>query len=287
MPFLFVDHIKSHEANTITGDLLLDHESRYINDQGMVLPGIISEAVGQLASWKVINDGNYQGRPVFLFADRIEILHPVPADTKIELRAEIHSSNAETIAFSGSAHSDCRKVLTVTNCTGYFMKLSDLEDPDVAKKRFDLLTTPAGLNLDRTSPIKLDAEISGFQILDRTPTSVEAQCQLQKECSFYRDHFPRFPVTPIVVINELVGRVCQDMLSDVHPVTVNLREVTGVKIREFIKGGEPFTIRATVKEKIHLNPDHEEAKVMVQIQKNNKNILRGHYLFSIKNAAED
>lgn len=289
MPFLFVDHISKIDAKSISGHLKLDGDCKYINPEGFVLPGIISEAIGQLASWKVIHEGDYKARPVFLFADRIEILHPVRAGTKIELFAEIHHCDAETVAFSGGANIDCRKVLSVDNCTGYFMELDKLEDPSVTRQRFSALCDVNAPKMNRKSDYKLDDEIGRFEVLASASSMIEVSGHISESSSFYRDHFPKFPVTPIVVINELIGRICENILGDDEgqPTTVALKEVTGVKIREFLRPNEAFTIKAAIKERMRISPQREEAKVYVQILKDNKNILRGHYLFSVKNTREN
>lgn len=293
MRFLFVDQITGQSGQTITG---LRHFGageplRYAGSTGIqkIAPGIISEAIGQLASWKCINENDFSARPVFLFADKIKVYGDVSPGTMLELDAEIHDVNAETVRFSGRALRNGTVVQAITDCSGYFMPLSELEDPAVTRARYQAMTN-GGLTQVETSeqPYNFfDLIQDDFSITDGK--SISAKVRLADNEPFYADHFPRMPVTPIVVINELIGATTCILHAGRKVRSLNVRRISGIKIRNFVRPGDELEIKVSLREQADSADagDHQLmapganrlVETVADIFSNGKRILRGNYLY--------
>jgi 3-hydroxymyristoyl/3-hydroxydecanoyl-(acyl carrier protein) dehydratase len=284
MRFLFVDQIKDIQDDCIRGSkhFASDAPMQYSNSKGEaeIAPGVISEAIGQLVSWLCIDRNGYSGRPVFLFADKIEILGKVLPGSTVDLVATVNSIDEETFVFSGEASVDGRIVHRVERVSGYFMPLGDLEDPEVTKSRYSALTN-GGLKLDGDTGV-YDFTKLVDDVTDR-PSDEKIVCSktMAKTELFYKDHFPRFPVTPIVMINEMIGLAAANLLCPNDPRSLRPKSVDGIKIRNFVKPGETVETSITVKDRQDLPTGASEITTIAQVTKDGKTILRGKYIYEL------
>ena len=285
MRFLFVDQISAMEAATIRGRTKFPehHPLQYANPQGgrQIAPGVISEAVGQLVSWLEIKNNNFTGRPVFLFADQIEIIKPVRPGSTLDMIGHIEQSDSESFVFSGEAYVEGELVHKVQHCSGYNMPLEKMEDPQVTRQRFDDLTQD-GLQLED------DGRGFDFEILNGSVLEVESskhiriQNAITSDAAFYADHFPRFPVTPIVMINEMIGMATAKCLGK-DKKHLFPRSVAGVKIKSFLAPEETCEISVKVKETLNCPTSGKPMGIstVAEITKDGKKILRGRYRYDL------
>src|SRR4249919_3806896 len=100
MRFLFVDQITGRTANGIVGrrTFRADEPLRCAAPGGgaQVAPGAVSEAIGQLASWLCLEKNGFAARPVFLFADRIEVFASVRPGEAVMLDATLHAMDDQS-----------------------------------------------------------------------------------------------------------------------------------------------------------------------------------------------
>jgi 3-hydroxymyristoyl/3-hydroxydecanoyl-(acyl carrier protein) dehydratase len=286
MRFLFVDRI------THTGDAMIKGEKffgkndpmQYLDANGemQVAPGVISEAIGQLASWLCIKKNNFSGRPVFLFADTIQVHAPIKPDANVDLIGTIDEMNDQTFVFSGQAFVGDKLVHSISSCSGYFMPLSQLEDPEVSRERFDHMVGNNGLVLQDDGQ-KFDFNSLVDQVVEVNPgDSITVRKQMKLDEPFYKDHFPRFPVTPIVMINEMIGRATQKLLESEGQKSVFPRAVSGVKIKNFVRPGETCDVRVKILDRVpRIKGGTENISVVAEIIKDNKRILRGNYSYQV------
>ena len=93
MRFLFVDQITAQGDQSIEGRRAFTDTApmQYQDPQGerQIAPGVISEGVGQLVSWLCLHKNDFKARPVFLFADSINILKPVRPGAVVNMSATI------------------------------------------------------------------------------------------------------------------------------------------------------------------------------------------------------
>ncbi len=283
MRFLFVDRITAMEGHNISGFKVFrpDEALQYREGprQGEVASGVISEAIGQLVSWLAIRDNQFTGRPVFLFADKISILRPVMVGSKVELKGKIDRTDEQSFVFSGTALVDGEDVQSIQQCNGFLMPLADLEDPAITRQRFQDLTSPDGLILsDDGRGFDMNELIDGIDEM-KAGESIVARKRFSGDEPFFADHFPRFPVVPIVMINEMIGRMASRMLTDNANPLVPVHEVKNIKIKSFVRPGEEC--------QVNLRREHAEAlpgcaTVRAEIRKDGKPILRGTYSFKLQ-----
>lgn len=284
MRFLFVDKIIEQTKHTIAGarHFTAGEPLRYVTLGGdqRIAPGIISEAIGQLASWKCINDNDFSARPVFLFADKIRVFSEVRPGSTLELRADIHEVNSETVRFSGQALCNGTVVQAISDCSGYFLPLAELEDPGVTRSRYRSMTNGGIAALD--SPVE---PYSFFNLIEDsadivTGKSIHARVKLSQNEPFYADHFPRMPVTPIVVLNELIGAASCMLQSGKKERCLSVRRISGIKIRSFVRPGDEIEIKviaAGSDDQSLVNPGTVET--IAEIFCKGKRILRGSFTY--------
>jgi 3-hydroxymyristoyl/3-hydroxydecanoyl-(acyl carrier protein) dehydratase len=246
----------------------------------MIAPGAVSEAVGQLASWLCLERNGFAGRPVFLFADRIEMGAPVRPGTTVELSAELAAMDAESLRFSGEAKVGGETVLKVMDCSGYFMPLAELEDPAVTKARFAAITGGGLILPDGEGAPYPFAALAGDTVSSTPGTAIRTCTTMAAGEPFYGDHFPRFPVTPIVMLNEMIGASTARMLGLPGAGLLRVRATRDVKIRSFVRPGD---VLETVVQVTGSSREHgvQRIEATAEILKAGRRILRGHYHYDV------
>lgn len=283
MRFLFVDQVSDRTETQVVGRRLFaaDDPMQYrpLRGDPVVAPGAVSEAIGQLVSWLCLENNKFTARPVFLFADQINVRGMAPVGAVVELMAEIHEMDAESFRFSGAARVKGEVVQTIKDCSGYFMPLGELEDPEQTRERFKALTG-GGLTYDGLSgdPYAF-ASLAGSTMELEKDVSIRTEKCFDPGEKFYADHFPRFPVTPIVMLNEMIGAATSRMVNADGRRRLLPRQIKGIKIRSFVKPGERVEVavrRAPAEAEGGLVATHAE------IHKDGRPILRGSYTYEIK-----
>jgi 3-hydroxymyristoyl/3-hydroxydecanoyl-(acyl carrier protein) dehydratase len=245
--FLFVDDITDITPECIRGRFGLDPSVpfRHPQDDGeeIIAPGVICEAIGQLVSWRLLERNGFTGRPVFLFADRIVHRRNVMVGARLDLEARLHHVDGDSARFSGVASVDGVPVHAVDDCVFSFMPLVELEDPDVCRKRFAMLTNGGGERRSARADAFAWSELHG-ETLELDPGSfIHRRLRLDPDLDFYADHFPRFPVTPAVILNEAAGQAAMAMMSGREPRGQGLQSIIGCKIRDFVRPGDTVDIK--------------------------------------------
>ena len=98
---------------------------------------------------------------------------------------------------------------------------------------------------------------------------------------FYPDHFPRFPVTPIVVINEMIGEATAIMMGPAPGERATLRPIAvqDLKIKSFIRPGDQAQVTIRKIEMIGA-----QFETIAEITVNGRRILRGRYRYELCNS---
>ena len=279
MRFLFVSRVHEISGQKIKGQVEFSAGEpwRRTGDQGrlQISTSVVSEAIGQLVSWMALRDNGFSGRPVFLFATRIDLSGAVPAPGTVDLEAWITDQSEDSFIFSGTAKVDGKTVVEIKDCGGYFMPLAELEDPAVTRQRFETLTTgglpanPEGPAFDYSNLVEEVNEVVAGK-------SITASKVMRKDEPFYPDHFPRFPVTPIVVINEMIAETTRRMMTIPGEASCKISPlaVLDLKIKSFIRPGDTAVIQSKVTE-----VTGAEFETVTEILVNQKRILRGRYRY--------
>ena len=279
MRFLFVSKIQDITGQKIKGqvDFSANEPWRRISKQGQteISTSVVSEAVGQLVSWMALRDNNFSGRPVFLFATQIDLSGSVPAPSVVDLEAWISDRSDDSFIFSGTAKVNGQTVVQIKDCGGYFMPLAEMEDPEVTRKRYETLCAeglPANPGEEAFNFAGLVDEIKELE----AGKSIKTAKTLKTTEPFYPDHFPRHPVTPIVVINEMIAEATRRMMTKPgqEPAVIQPLGVMDLKIKSFIKPGDTAVILSKVTE-----TNGNEFETVSEILVNEKRILRGRYRY--------
>jgi 3-hydroxyacyl-[acyl-carrier-protein] dehydratase len=278
MRFLFVSKITEIEGSRVKGSVRFsDREPwrRAVNGNVEISTSVVSEAIGQLVSWMVLRDNEFTGRPVFLFATEINLPGRVEAPAVVDLEAWVTDRSEDSFIFSGKASVDGKVVVEITDCGGYFMPLAEMEDPEVTRKRFASISSEGLPENPGTEPFNFNGLID--EVNDLVPAqSITASRVMRPDEPFYADHFPRFPVTPIVIINEMIGeatrRMCQIPGSD--QIRLEAVAVRDLKIKNFIRPGDTAIISVKQVETMG-----NELETVAEISVNKKRILRGRYRY--------
>lgn len=279
MRFLFVSRIQDITGEKIKGqvDFSAGEPWRRTTSENKIeiSTSVVSEAVGQLVSWMALRDNKFTGRPVFLFASQIDLSGSIPAPGTVDLEAWISNRSEDSFIFSGTAKVGGKTVVEIKECGGYFMPLAELEDPEVTRNRFETLSA-GGLP---ANPAGDAFNFAGLvdQVLEVEPgKSIKTAKVMNTNEPFYPDHFPRFPVTPIVVINEMIAEATRRMMTKdaskpavIHPIAVQ-----DLKIKSFIRPGDTAIIQSKVTEAVG-----SEFETVSEILVNDKRILRGRYRY--------
>ena len=280
MRFLFVDHIDAVNEHEIAGWVTFPADESFAYRQPgapfQVAPGIVAEAIGQLVSWKVLARNGFTARPVFAFCDAIELHAPVAPGETVRLTGKITTIDDESFRFDGEAHGAQGLAARLRDVNGYFMPLAELEDPEVTKRRYEALTSGGIRSATGHAPFAFGA--LGSDVQELTPeTSIRVAHAFATDALFYQDHFPRFPVTPAVLLNELIGAAAQRLVAASRPsARAVARTIRGVKVRSFVRPGEPVEATVTV-----LSQTTGSLVTRAELKKEGRLILRGEYGYDV------
>ena len=277
MRFLFVDRITQISARHIAGEkrFSLAEPMRFTDANGRIRlrQGLVAEAIGQLASWLALKENDFSGRPVFLFADAIHVRLPVGLGEKVLLESQVDQMDEESFRFSGRAFVKGQLVQEIRDCSGYFMPLDKLEDPERCRQRFASLTS-GGLLLDGCEGNAYEMQ-SFIKDYAENEGGVLAQIAIPEDAPFFADHFPRFPVTPIVVLNELISLVASRFLTKSEITKLVPESITSIKIKSFVRPGEEFAVKL----RLDSGPVEQRHDIRAELLRRGKPFLRGRYAY--------
>lgn len=278
MGFRFVDGIVSMDDKVIHGYLDVDtamvYRRKAASGADYVSPGIIAEALGQLASWKLLHDNDFRARPVFLFAESIDHEQLAPIGVRLELRAEIDASTADAARFSAQALLDAKPICTVTSCALSYFPLEQLEDPKATRQRFfDLKAGLPTRDLGFQQAFSWD-QFAG-QVLEQDGHTQRRLLTMQVNWPFYVEHFPQRPITPIVILNEMAGQGVKALMGAHGSIPWHAYSIRDCKIRDFVCPGESIEIRTKM---VELDVSLGRAKVQVEVVKGQRTIMRALWL---------
>ena len=280
MRFLYVTKIHNCSEDKISGEVSFSPQEAFriklSNRVDHVRLSVVSEAIGQLVSWLSLQKTDFFGRPVFLFASNIELHHSVPTGSVVSLEARISSEDKQSFVFSGGAYFEGKCLVSISDCGGYLMPLAELEDPLLTRNRLAQLQSNTGLPANPESEIYDSSSLVDTVLTVEPLKSIHCRKYFSGNEPFYADHFPRYPVTPIVVINEMISEATRRLaiasgLKGDHMRPVFIRDL---KIKSFIKPGSTVEVLAKV-----IELSETSLETICEVVLDGRKILRGRYGF--------
>jgi 3-hydroxymyristoyl/3-hydroxydecanoyl-(acyl carrier protein) dehydratase len=213
------------------------------------VPSLVAEAIGQLAAWAAMSKLDFTLRPVAGIAKRVDFLSTARPGQTMELTATLDSVDESAVAYSGCARIGGREVLRLVNCVGPMLPATDFDDPEVMRRRFDLLREGGAIP-------GLYGGVPEFA-LNRTGGHAgefaTARLGIPASAPFFADHFPRRPIFPGTLLVHCMLRLAADFASEVPGPTPagswQARDVVDVKIRSFTEPGAQLDLEARLKER--------------------------------------
>ncbi len=228
---------------------------------------LVAESVGQLAAWASMTVTGFTVRPVAGLAGKVELVSPVQPGQHLDLTATIESVDQEAVAYSGVACVQGETVLRLHHCVGPMMPLSEFDDPQLVKDRFDLLGNK-GAEPGAFGGVP-DLSLDGHDIT--SDESIQAVLRVPDQAVFFADHFPRNPVLPGTLLTDVNLGLATELMNRTAPPPEGSRwlpkEVLDVKLRAFIPPGATLELIAR-----KTDSSDRTAKIVMQIHQDGKRI---------------
>ncbi len=209
-------------------------------------PGLVAEAVGQLAAWSAMAKADFQLRPLAGIAGEVRMGTDADPGAELDLRVVIERSDEDAVAYNGAASLDGVRVLELDRCLGPMFPMRDYDAPDAMKARFDALCGP-GAPTDRFRPLQR----ADMEVVDHDPGQrLRATLAVPEDAAFFSDHFPRRPVYPATLLLDHQLELVRRLVFGASPPEDGRRavvRVTDVKMRAFVLPGQTVAIEAQVK----------------------------------------
>lgn len=265
MNFLFVDRILSlnpgKEAiglkHVTLNDIYLSVDQ---NNNQLLLPCIVGEALGQLCSWNVLKTSDFSFRPVGGVIQEIQMFADTAIGDTVLLESHIDTLDTDNllVSFSGRASVNGKTLLTVTNSLAPLLPLAEFNHPEKVKADFANLYRPEQddkQTLKKNPPMGAKAkpyQIAYDKILSCQPgQEIIAQKNVSLSAPYFIDHFPVKPVFPLSLLIEynlqLAFSFLEKQTTSIERKNLRLLAVRKVKIGNFVLPGDSVITRLTLK----------------------------------------
>jgi len=243
MAFLFVDRlVESDGGSHAEGRFTVPRRSSGLP------PGLVAEAVGQLAAWATMARARFRTRPVAALAREVLIRGDAPAGATIRLGTHILRCDQDAVLYDGCAEIEGRRILELHHCLGPMLPMEEFDDPAGVREHY--------LKLRAGEPPVQDFGAGIFEpprlatIGSEKGGSLRAELRVPEGAPFFADHFPRKAVYPATLLLDAQTRVAAELTAQV----LSLPEATSLvpvrirhmKVRMFTLPGEVLAIEARI-----------------------------------------
>jgi 3-hydroxymyristoyl/3-hydroxydecanoyl-(acyl carrier protein) dehydratase len=161
--------------------------------------------------------------------------------------------------------------------------LAQLEDPELCRQRFTTLASGGFAPRPERRPAFAWPALQGETLALEPEVSIHRRLRLDPGFEFYATHFPRFPVTPVVILNEIAGQAAMAMMA---AKGLRLGSISGCKIRDFVRPGDAIDIK--ICRIAGASTDAAGAiTAQIQIVKDDRRIMHANWQFELVSDAED
>lgn len=297
--FLFVDQITALDpGKSISGVKHVTQDDFFLEQNSLgetvFWSTLIGETLGQLCAWNVMQQFDFQRRPVAGMSRAVSILGQARLGDTISLHADIISLDDEAVVYDAEASVGDSVILKFEHALGPNLPMPEFIAPADAQAQFARIMHPdRGASMLATAPLAdAPAMVSKVQhqqasydgILQwQTGESAQAYKKITLAAPYFPDHFPRKPVLPLTVLMQCHMQFSQAFLQDwlgEQADTFTLREIRRVKMTRFVHPGDVITTTLKIKE-------HTDATILLRVETSlaQKRIAAMELLFNNESAA--
>ena len=261
MSFHFVDQIISldpgKQATALKQVTDLDHYLiPSVKNKMVLMPSIVAEALGQLASWCVLSENNFLFRPVAGIIGEMIVLDEAPINETILLSTTIEDSTKKGMRYSATATVSGKPILTLTRIISPFLPLADFSDEADERNHFNTIYQPPLPIKFADKSCSINSQNTYFSSCDTLLEMIKGEKIIGKkniaiDFPFFADHFSRKPVFPMSLLLESKISLMHDFLFNMLEYTPQIQFIrfTNVKMYRFITPGETVVITLQCQEK--------------------------------------
>lgn len=261
MRFFLIDRICELEDGTrARGIKNVCWDDPFLREPFPGLPGfspvIACESVAQLVSWVIVAARDFTVKPVITAVDSYRCCGHVSPGDQLEVSGEIESFSPESALAHGRIVCCGRTVIEIEHAVCYLYPLSELDPPEDARRQFGTLYTPGYPVPGTDSGALLQREhipLPAIALVDRVfrsedPNRLSGIKNITATEEYFRDHFPRKPIVPGVVIMESMIDLGAQLITGRLPAGVRpiLQGCRKIKFRSFVQPGDQLLIEAAV-----------------------------------------
>ncbi len=208
-------------------------------------PGLIAEALGQLAGWIAMARSAFRSRAVAALVGSLVLPPGRVARGVLELSVDIDRTDQRAILYRGAVRSAAGVCGELRRCLGPLLPMADLDDPERARRLYEELRgdTPQVL-WSPADPLPHLAVRDSEAVGD---AARRAWVDVPAAAPFFADHFPRRPVLPATLLVQAMTDLAIEVAAPVLGVgvaQVTVGEVRDIKVRSFTAPGEVLSIEA-------------------------------------------
>jgi len=203
----------------------------------------VAEAVGQLAAWVAMDAIEFRGRPVAALATETQFHRDVRPGQTLQLDVDILSCDDEAVAYNGRASVGGSEVITLIDCLGPMLPVTDFDSPDALRERLQLLraegAAPGRFRGVASLPVNVHEHERGV--------AIRATLDVPADAPFFADHFPRRPVFPATLLLDAQMKLAATLVGETQGTqreAPRLLRATHVKMRSFIAPSQRLELAA-------------------------------------------
>lgn len=300
MTFLFVDRIFSIEPGKSIHAMknATRNEGFYYwmpNGKRVLSPAVITEALAQAGAWLKMATFDFKKRPVLLADDVTRYYDFVEAGDQIDLFVDILRVEEDVVMTRSRAEVRGKTVVSVQCCRGYMMPMEEFSDERDVRNMYKNLFRPELASVNRIVEVEKSLPaIAGKQsfetlrfvdgLLNHEPGKRVSGFKNFTMCEpYFREHFPRKPVVPGVLLTTFIGEVCQYLIKEDINIPMRARALVplymqNLRFRKFVEPGDQCILKAEIM-KGDCSVDGEEILVSATIMANDKRVMSGEMGF--------
>jgi len=188
-----------------------------------------------------------------------------------------------------------KTVVSVQCCRGYMMPMEEFSDERDVRNMYKNLFRPELASVNRIVEVEKSLPaIAGKQsfetlrfvdgLLNHEPGKRVSGFKNFTMCEpYFREHFPRKPVVPGVLLTTFIGEVCQYLIKEDINIPMRARALVplymqNLRFRKFVEPGDQCILKAEIM-KGDCSVDGEEILVSATIMANDKRVMSGEMGF--------